>query len=121
MNKFFLIIFLAGLLAFGLPIWFVSYTDFIIRDNLYLSFIQLAIVACCFYLYSQSGVFLIVKGLICGVAIAVLIRFLIDFSKDSSSHNLLPLEILSYLGLALLTILGGIGLGFLLNRFTKIY
>ena len=107
---------LISVLTAGTPM-FTSYHTFtntkIIRASAILTILLTLLVSLLTKDQTKKVLYTIVSGFI----IATIIKIIIDFIADSSTHNLLPFEMIYYAIMAFLAALIGIGAGFVIKRF----
>jgi hypothetical protein len=87
-----------GIVAMGLPLWITSYHQFSnSKVPLLSSLILLSITTAVTVVYTELKAASVLFVMIISFFIALIIKFRIDFLEDSSSHNLLPFELMGEL------------------------
>ena len=107
--------FVAGLFAVGIPYWQVSYSNLSLPDTLISPGLLVVVVAAT--IVRAVGKCRFVPTLLsasAAVPCAVMARVVIDTLRDSTSHNLWPLELIIAVGIGLLASSGGALVGSIL-------
>ena len=115
--KIFAFIVLITVVVTGIFIWFSS--DHNHNNDATIPFVLSASFALAFSILTELQLRKIVLATMIGVIIALIIKIIIDWQFDPTSHNLFPFEIMIDLIFILIASLIGAGIGFIYRRFRK--
>ena len=110
--------FAAGVLATGLPYWTIPYSQVSLPNTLFQNcLLSIAVVAVLLPLISGLGI--VRSAMAVGIAVpgAVFARMVVDTSRDPTSHNLWPIEVMIALVVGMAISWPGAAVGELLRRF----
>jgi hypothetical protein len=110
--------FTAGVVATGLPYWTIPYSQVSLPNTLVQNcLLPIALVAVLLPLVSGLGI--VRSAMAVGIAVpgAVFARMVVDTSRDPTSHNLWPIEVMIAMVVGMAVAWPGAGVGELLRRF----
>ena len=115
--KIFAFIVLITVVVTGIFIWFSS--DHNHNNDSTIPFVLSVSFALAFSILTELQLRKIVLATIIGVIIALIIKIIIDWQFDPTSHNLFPFEIMIDLFIILIASLIGTAIGFIYRKFRK--
>ena len=116
-TRLFAFIVLITVVVTGIFIWFSSYHNH--NNDFTIPFVLSVLFALTFTILTELQIKKIVFATTIGVIIALIIKIIIDWQFDPTSHNLFPFEILIDLIIISIASLIGAAIGFIYRKFRK--
>jgi len=115
--KSFAFIVLITVVLTGLFIWFSSNHNH--NDDFIIPFILSVLFALAFHLLTELQKRKIVLATAIGVTLALIVKIIIDWQFDPTSHNLFPFEIVMDFTIVSIASLIGVGFGYIFRRLRR--